>query len=93
MTITHTHSSASALVFDISFIWWQVEQLAKKSIAEVLAEPEGQRLRQLDFAHVDAEAPLSQAASEFLQTFLLQYAISSTWHFYWSMLAPSTAVV
>eukprot|EP00611_Tribonema_gayanum_P013973 TRINITY_DN2522_c0_g1_i1.p1 TRINITY_DN2522_c0_g1~~TRINITY_DN2522_c0_g1_i1.p1 ORF type:complete len:175 (-),score=44.92 TRINITY_DN2522_c0_g1_i1:149-673(-) len=40
----------------------QVDQLAAKSIAEVLSEPEGQRLRQQEFAHVDAEAPLSHAA-------------------------------
>ncbi|KAG5186878.1 5'-AMP-activated protein kinase subunit gamma-1 [Tribonema minus] len=42
-----------------------VDQLAAKSIAEVLSEPEGQRLRQQEFAHVDAEAPLSHAANLF----------------------------
>jgi hypothetical protein len=40
----------------------QVDQLAAKSIAEVLSEPEGQRLQQQEFVHVDAEAPLSYAS-------------------------------
>ncbi|CBJ30066.1 5\'-AMP-activated protein kinase subunit gamma-1 (AMPK gamma-1 chain) (AMPKg) [Ectocarpus siliculosus] len=42
-----------------------VEQLASKSIKEVLSEPEGQRLAQADFVHVDAEVSLLQAASLF----------------------------
>jgi hypothetical protein len=42
----------------------QVDQLAAKSIAEVLSEPEGQRLQQQEFVHVDAEAPLSYASGK-----------------------------
>lgn len=42
----------------------QVDQLAAKSIKEVLSEPEGERLRQSEFVHVDAEAPLSHASGE-----------------------------
>ncbi|CAM9467940.1 unnamed protein product [Chrysoparadoxa australica] len=42
-----------------------VEQLAAKSIMEVLSEPEGQRLHQDEFVHVDAEAPLSHASGLF----------------------------
>ncbi|CAM9171900.1 unnamed protein product [Phaeothamnion confervicola] len=42
-----------------------VEQLAAKSIAEVLTEPEGQRLHQEEFIHVDAEEKLSYASGLF----------------------------
>ncbi|CAM9439911.1 unnamed protein product [Pylaiella littoralis] len=42
-----------------------VEQLASKSIKEVLSEPEGQQLAQADFMHVDAEVSLLHAASLF----------------------------
>ena len=42
-----------------------VEQLAAKTIAEVLSEPEGQRLHQPDFVYVDAGAPLSYASGLF----------------------------
>eukprot|EP00953_Heterococcus_sp_UTEX-ZZ885_P042048 21407-Heterococcus_DN1.PRE.2 len=45
----------------------QVDQLAAKSIAEVLSEPEGQRLQQQEFVHVDAEAPLSYASDTITQ--------------------------
>jgi 5'-AMP-activated protein kinase regulatory gamma subunit len=42
-----------------------VEQLAQKTVTEVLAEPEGQRLRQQEFIHVGADAPLIYAAGLF----------------------------
>ncbi|CAM9863382.1 unnamed protein product [Ascophyllum nodosum] len=42
-----------------------VEQLASKSIADVLTEPEGERLAQPQFVQVDAEVSLLYAASLF----------------------------